>query len=100
MEEGFFEMSKMETFRNLAGNTLGILEEYDKKHGTCYMETLRVLTENLGARKETAEALYLHRNTLSYRIRQIEQLTGYNLNDPQTLFQVQLAVKIYTYMNL
>lgn len=100
MEEGFFEMSKMETFRNLAGNTLGILEEHDKKHGTCYMETLRVLTENLGARKETAETLYLHRNTLSYRIRQIEQLTGYNLNDPQTLFQVQIAVKIYTYMNL
>lgn len=100
MEEAFYEMSKMDTFRKLAENTLGILEEHDKKHGTCYLETLQVLTENQGARKETAETLYLHRNTLAYRIRQIEQLTGYCLNDPQTLFQVQLAVKIYTYMNL
>ena len=33
MEEGFFEMSKMETFRNLAGKYPGILEEHDKKHG-------------------------------------------------------------------
>ncbi len=33
-----------------------ILEEYDEKHGSCLLDTLRVLTENQGARKETADA--------------------------------------------
>lgn len=100
MEEAFSEMAKMQIFQEFVTDTLQILEDYDKEHGSRLLETLAVLTENLGAKQETADALYLHRNTLSYRIRQIEQLTGYDLSDSKVLFRLQLAIKVHMYMKI
>ncbi|XCP85044.1 PucR family transcriptional regulator ligand-binding domain-containing protein [Roseburia hominis] len=99
LEEAFYEMAKMPIFQKFVRDTLYVIKEYDRNRGSFLLETLRVLTENMGARKETADILYLHRNTLAYRIRQIEQLTGMDLNDPQVLFQLQLAIKIETYVD-
>lgn len=98
MEEAFYEMAKMNIFQKYVSDSLEILEEYDQKHGSYLVDTVKVLTENLGARKETADALYLHRNTLTHRIRRIEQLIGADLDDPEVLFSLYLAVKIRTYM--
>lgn len=100
MEEAFSEMAKMQVFQEFVTDTLQVLEDYDKEHGSRLLETLAVLTENLGAKQETADALYLHRNTLSYRIRQIEQLTGYDLSDSKVLFRLQLAIKVHMYMKI
>lgn len=43
------------------------------------LETLEALVNNLGARNVTANALHLHPNTLMYRIKKIENQTGYEL---------------------
>ena len=43
--------------------------------------TLRAVLEQPGF-KEAAAALGVHRNTLAYRIRRIEALTGWRLADP------------------
>lgn len=98
LEEAFFEMAKMDIFREFVDETLLELKMHDEKYGTPFLETLKTLAEHHGARKETAETLFLHRNTLAYRIRQIEQLTGADLNDPDVLFQVNLVMKILAYM--
>lgn len=98
LEEAFFEMVKMDIFREFVDETLLELKMHDEKYGTPFLETLKTLAEHHGARKETAETLFLHRNTLAYRIRRIEQLTGADLNDPDVLFQVNLVMKILAYM--
>lgn len=98
LEEAFFEMAKMDIFREFVDETFLELKMHDEKYGTPFLETLKTLAEHHGARKETAETLFLHRNTLAYRIRRIEQLTGADLNDPDVLFQVNLAMKILAYM--
>lgn len=98
LEEAFFEMAKMDIFREFVDETLLELKMHDEKYGTPFLETLKTLAEHHGARKETAETLFLHRNTLAYRIRRIEQLTGADLNDPDVLFQVNLVMKISAYM--
>lgn len=98
LEEAFFEMAKMDIFREFVDETLLELKMHDEKYGTPFLETLKTLAEHHGARKETAETLFLHRNTLAYRIRRIEQLTGADLNDPNVLFQVNLVMKILAYM--
>lgn len=98
LEEAFFEMAKMDIFREFVDETLLELKMHDEKYGTPFLETLKTLAEHHGARKETAETLFLHRNTLAYRIRRIEQLTGVDLNDPDVLFQVNLVMKILAYM--
>lgn len=42
---------------------------------------------NLGARNVIANALHLHRNTLIYRIKKIENQTGYDLSDPNSILE-------------
>lgn len=98
LEEAFYELGHMDFFRCFAQKQISVLREYDLTHGSHLVKTLCVLTENLGSRKETAAALYLHRNSLAYRIGQIEQLTGYDLSDRKTLFQLEMALKIWEYM--
>ena len=60
---------------------LGSLISYDRKHGTELLETLRVFLDCSCNAKDAAEKLYIHRNTIAYRIRQIEKITGYKLSD-------------------
>ena len=45
-----------------------------------------------GNHSETAHALSLHRNTLSYRLRRIAELTSLDLDDPAVRFRVQVAL--------
>lgn len=52
------------------------LVEHDKNHGTEYVKTLRFLLINYGHLQETASQLFIHRNTLKYRIEQIRKISG------------------------
>ena len=47
------------------------------------MQTLAALLDHDGSAKHAAEALFCHRNTVIYRARQIEELTGRRLGDPR-----------------
>ena len=57
------------------------------------LATLRTLLEQPGL-SETAAALGVHRNTVAYRIRRIESLTGWHLADPELRFPLALALKL------
>ena len=59
------------------------------------METLQQYFLNDGGLKKTAEKLYIHINTLKYRIKKIEKLTGQRLNSSEGNFNIQMALKIY-----
>jgi purine catabolism regulator len=45
-----------------------------------------------GSQTETATALGIHRNTLTYRLRQIAQLTGYDPDDPRRRLAIHAAL--------
>ena len=45
-----------------------------------------------GSAKHAAEELYCHRNTVIYRTKQIEQLTGRTLTDPRDKLMLELAL--------
>ncbi len=47
------------------------------------MQTLAALLDHNGSAKHAAEELFCHRNTVIYRARQIEALTGRRLADPR-----------------
>jgi PucR-like helix-turn-helix protein len=55
-------------------------------------QTLRVFVVNHYDRAATSAALHVHRNTLAYRLRRIEELTGLRLDDARDLACVFLAV--------
>lgn len=62
------------------------------------IHTLLVYFEHNGNLSQAAEALFVHRNTLIYRMERIANLTGANLDDPEMRLAMQLALHIYRMM--
>lgn len=68
------------------------LNEYDQKHHMDLVNSLFVyFEENCNAAK-TAKRLFVHRNTLDYRLKKIAEITGRNLDDPYDRLTLQLGV--------
>lgn len=57
------------------------------------LATLRAVLEQPGF-NEAATALGVHRNTLAYRIRRIEQMTGWRLADPELRLPLAMAARL------
>jgi PucR family transcriptional regulator, purine catabolism regulatory protein len=64
------------------------------KNGEELIKTLLMFTREGFHHKNTAAQLNLHIKTLRYRLDRVISLSGYDLNDPDTRFQLQLALKI------
>ena len=92
------EISKHEKCQEFMEDKLNAFIEYDQKNESELLETLEVLVNNLGVRNVTANALHLHRNTLIYRIKKIEDQTGYDLSDPNSILEIALALRIKKFM--
>lgn len=71
---------------DLRGRVLGPLASYPE-----LVETLRVLMEHDMDRTVAAQKLYVHRNTMSHRLRRIQELTGRRLSNPRDLALLYLA---------
>ena len=79
----------IERFRDAA---LGPLEAYDRRRGSCLVETLEAYLTCGGSLAEAAEHLHIHRNTLSYRLQRIATLTKRDLANPQDRLLLQTAL--------
>jgi purine catabolism regulator len=60
----------------LVSRILGPLVRHDAEHGSNYVDTLRALLQHNRSWQLAAADLHIHKQTLAYRIRRIEQLTG------------------------
>jgi DNA-binding PucR family transcriptional regulator len=69
------------------------LVEYDRQRSTSLLRTLEEFLRRRGNISATAEALYVHPNTLRQRLRRIQELTGIDLRRDDWLM-VEIAVKI------
>ncbi|HET7472846.1 MAG TPA: helix-turn-helix domain-containing protein [Candidatus Limnocylindrales bacterium] len=58
-----------------------------------HLATLRALLDHPGL-AEAAASLGVHRNTVAYRLRRIEELTGWSLADPDLRFPLALALRL------
>ena len=58
------------------------LEKHDRKSGTEFYQTLTAYIESSGNTQETARRLSVHRNTVLYRMKQIAEITGYDVQNP------------------
>ena len=61
---------------DLAGQVLGPIRDYDRAHQSALEQTLVAYLECDGSVAAVCQRLVLHRNTVRYRLRQIEELTG------------------------
>ena len=86
--------SMTEHFRSFANGLLAPLAAQDARSHGRLMETLAAFVAANGNALHAAERLYIHRNTLKYRLRQIEKALGGSLDDPDLRLKLQLALYV------
>lgn len=89
-----------ETVRGYVNDQLGPLLQYDQMHAGNLLEVLCVYLRHNGSVKETAEELYVHRNTINYKIRRIAELLGRSLTDYETCSELLAALKLHRLLEL
>ena len=79
--------------RVLVSRILAPLIRHDAQHGTDYVATLRVFLRADRSWRDAAAELHVHRQTLGYRLRKIEQLTGRGISRTDDIAQWWLALR-------
>ncbi len=77
----------------LVGQVLGAVLEYDAVHEGALVPSVRVWLEHDRQTDRAARALHIHPNTLLYRIRRFEQISGRSLASTEALAEVWLAMR-------
>lgn len=75
--------------------TLGPLIEYDERRKGDLLNTAEAYFDSDGSVKMAGEKLFAHPHTVSYRLKQVEKLTGWSLRDPEDKLRLQLALRAY-----
>jgi hypothetical protein len=70
------------------------LADDDGRRGAHLFRTLEVYLEQQGNARRTADALYIHRNTLRQRLRRIGQIIDRDVREPGSWFELGLAVRL------
>lgn len=76
----------------ISAAVLGELLALGVHERTTLIRTLRSWSTNQGSPGRAAEELHCHPNTIRYRLRRIESLTGRSLRDPQQLAELITAL--------
>lgn len=63
---------------------------YEQSGGIELLDTLLKYIEYNGEKNKVSELLHIHRNTLNYRLNNIEEITGLNFNNYMDLYQLIL----------
>ncbi len=77
----FFNSGNHNEILSYCNNKLRKLEEYDHANGTFLLQTLEAYYMNGFNVGRTADVLYIHRNSLQYRLKKIEEILGIQLED-------------------
>lgn len=83
-----------EMVKKFYDDTIGVLDIHDKINETDYVELLMSYFENNCKVTETANSLYVHRNTVNYKINKIQEILDLNLSDIGDRSRVYLSLMI------
>lgn len=78
----------------LMSNSLKLLSNLDKKEGTEYVETLKRFFENNQNVTDTAESMFLHRNTVNYRLKRIRKILDDDFDNPLVRLHIYISILI------
>lgn len=87
---------RLRDHRDLAAfvdRALGPLLEHDRRSRPPLLPTLTTYLDHAGRKAETARELHLNRQTLYNRLARIGELLGTDLDDPQTVLALSLALR-------
>lgn len=74
--------------------TVGRVVDHDLETGGGLARTLQAYFESRGSVETAARALFVHKNSVLYRLRRVEALTGLRLQDARDRFHLELALRV------
>ncbi len=66
--------------------------DFDRRHHTNLLDTLKVFLDCDRSKQQTADALFIHRQTLYHRLEQLQQLLSVDLDDPVARLFLHVAI--------
>ena len=106
LPKNFLEYDKLGVYKLLAdihnqsltadflNSTLGPILDYDAVHHTDYLHILEVYFDHDCSIIHTANALYCHKNTLSYKLNKIKELLDYDILTNENRTNIMLSFYI------
>lgn len=86
------EMQNLEPMQRLFTQTMGAVIQYDAENEGALLETLEQYFHCGCNLRMTAEKMFLHKNSVSYRLHKVEELTGRSMDDMQFRLELQLCL--------
>ncbi|BES65105.1 hypothetical protein SANA_15440 [Gottschalkiaceae bacterium SANA] len=80
--------------QQFALDTLGPLIIYDQKSNGRLLDTLKIYIHTNNSWTKTKDQLFIHGNTLTYRLKRIEEILELHLNDYSDRLNIQIAFEI------
>lgn len=90
------EVGELKVIDRFVEEWIGSLIDYDSRHRANLVDTLHTYLECGGNYDATTAALFVHRNTLKYRLRRIREISKLDLKNPDTKFNLQLASRAWS----
>jgi purine catabolism regulator len=87
------DVSDKRILKNFALKYLQPLIDYDEQYGSDLITTLEAYLKNDKKISRTADELFIHRNTVRYRIDRINDILGVDLEDGEMLFNIYFSLK-------
>jgi len=76
------------------------LMRYDQENHTALLNTLYEFLQNQQNFRETSNALFIHKNTLSYRINRIRDILDDDLTSSETILSLNVSFRILIFLQL
>lgn len=93
----FLSVHDEDLFTRYATEVVRRICEYDHKNATEYLETLYYYLGSGCSVQKAAQKLYVHRNTVAYRVTKAKELFGITFDDEQKNYANYMSCLLYRY---
>jgi purine catabolism regulator len=90
-----YDLEGQTQVRRFTEEVMRPLVEYDAQNRGSLVKTVEAYFDHHGNISQTAESLFVHRNTLLYRMERIQELTGLQLDQANMRLALHLSLKLW-----
>lgn len=86
---------KEESRRTYLSSFNSIFKDVNNGKNSALIETVIAYFKNKMSIKETSAALFIHRNTVNYRVNRFKEIYGFDITDPYCLMQIYIGYELF-----
>ncbi len=95
-----FDAKNIEALKLLYTETIGLIEKTDAEHNTEFLATIKTFLQQSGSIRDTANAMYVHYNTIRYRLKKIRDLIGIDLAREESHLDMSVCIEYHNLLHL